>query len=97
MGIERCFTVIIGAGQGLPLKPAPDALLSIMAQLNVSRERTVMVGDGTTDMRCGRAAGVITCAAAYGFRSEAELRREAPDHIVHDLRELKDLFVPQVL
>jgi len=53
-----------------------------------------MVGDGTTDMAAGKAAGVITCAVTYGFRSEQELRKTGPDHIIHGFSELKNVFVP---
>jgi phosphoglycolate phosphatase len=92
LGIAGAFRLVLGADAGMPLKPAPDSLLHIMQALGASRERTVMVGDGTTDMRAGKAAGVITCAVTYGFRPEAELRKAGPDHVIHALPELKDLF-----
>lgn len=92
LGIAGSFRVVLGADAGMPLKPAPDSLLHIMQALGASRERTVMVGDGTTDMRAGKAAGVITCAVTYGFRPEEELRKAGPDHVIHALPELKDLF-----
>lgn len=95
LGIGRYFTAILGADSGLSLKPAPDGLLRIMATLGVPRERTVIVGDGTTDVRAGKAAGVITCSVTYGFRSEDELRKAGPDFIIHDIAELKDLFAPE--
>jgi phosphoglycolate phosphatase len=95
LGIGQYFTIILGADSGLPLKPAPDAILRIMATLGVPRERTVIVGDGTTDVRAGKAAGVITCSVTYGFRSEDELRRAGPDFVIHRIGELKDLFAPE--
>ncbi|HEX9112758.1 MAG TPA: HAD hydrolase-like protein, partial [Nitrospirota bacterium] len=57
-------------------------------------DRTVIVGDGTADVRAGKAAGVITCSVTYGFRSEEELRKAGPDYIIHELSELKGLFTP---
>jgi len=93
-GILPYFKEIVGADSGLLLKPAPDALLRVMAAFNAPGDRTVMVGDGTTDIRAGKAAGCITCAAAYGFRSEGELREAGPDHLIQAFSELKDLFVP---
>jgi phosphoglycolate phosphatase len=95
LGIAGLFRMVLGADAGLPLKPAPDSILHIMAALKVPRERTVMVGDGTTDMHAGRAAGVTTCAVTWGFRSEEELRSAAPDHIIHAMPELADLFIPE--
>lgn len=92
LGIRGLFRVIIGADSGLPLKPEPDAFKKLMADLAVSPAETVVVGDGITDMRAGKASGVITCAVAYGFRAEEALRRERPDHLIHAFPELSTLF-----
>jgi phosphoglycolate phosphatase len=94
LGIGRYFRMIIGADFGLPLKPAPDAVLRIMSEFGVPKERTVIVGDGTTDVRAGRAAGVITCSVTYGFRSESELRQAGPEYVIGELTGLKKLFTP---
>ncbi len=95
LGIADRFRMVLGADAGLPLKPAPDSILHIMRSLEAPRDRTVMVGDGTTDMRAGRAAGVTTCAATWGFRSEAELRTAEPDLVIHSMPELADHFLPE--
>ena len=71
LGIGRYFRMIIGADFGLPLKPAPDSVQRIMAEFGIAKEQTLIVGDGTTDIRAGRAAGVMTCSVTYGFRSES--------------------------
>ncbi len=92
--ISDCFRMVIGADSGLPLKPAPDAVRKIAAVFKAPNDRTVIVGDGTTDVRAGRAAGVITCSVTYGFRSEEELRKAGPDYVIHSLSELKTLFSP---
>jgi phosphoglycolate phosphatase len=92
LGIRPYFGVVIGASDGLPLKPAPDAFLRILHDLAVPRELAVVVGDGTTDIRAGKAAGITTCAVTYGFRSEAELRQAEPDHVIGAIRKLAALF-----
>jgi phosphoglycolate phosphatase len=92
LGISGYFQRVIGADSGLPLKPAPDAVLLIMSEFKVPRDRTVIVGDGTTDVRAGKAAGVATCSVTYGFRSEEELRKAGPDYVIHELSELTGLF-----
>ncbi len=94
LGIAAYFNSVIGADLGLALKPAPDAVLKVLSDSGVPKERAVMVGDGTTDIRAGKAAGVMTCAVTYGFRSEGELRKEGPDFVIHAFSELKDLFSP---
>jgi len=92
--ISGYFRLVLGADSGLPLKPAPDAARKIMAEFKAAQDRTVLVGDGTADVRAGKAAGVITCSVTYGFRSEEELRKAGPDYIIHDLLDLKKLFMP---
>jgi phosphoglycolate phosphatase len=94
LGLAQQFQSLVGAGPGVLLKPSPDSIQRLMARFRAPRERTVMVGDGTTDMAAGKAAGVITCAVTYGFRSEQELQKAGPDHIIHEFFELTKVFVP---
>jgi len=95
LGIGTTFRMVIGADSGLPLKPAPDAVLRILQDLQVPAEQAAMVGDGTTDVRAGRAAGITTCAVTYGYRSEEELRQAGPDHLVHAITDIRELFRPE--
>lgn len=97
LGIARSFTFIIGADSGLPLKPAPDAVQSVLAASGAPKEAAVIVGDGTTDIRAGKAAGITTCAVAYGFRSEEELRRAGPDYLISRFSELTALFTGETM
>lgn len=94
LGVRKYFRMIIGADDGLPLKPEPDSVLKVVETIGAPKDRTVIVGDGTTDMKAGKAAGIATCAVTYGFRSEEELRKAGPDDVIHDFSELKKLFSP---
>lgn len=95
LGIRGYFKLVIGADYGLPLKPAPDAILKILADFEVPKGGAVIVGDGTTDVRAGKAAGIITCSVTYGFRSVEELLKAAPDYMIHELADLKEIFRPE--
>jgi phosphoglycolate phosphatase len=94
LGIARYFAAALGADAGLPLKPAPDLILRVLSQFAVPKEAAAIIGDGTTDMRAGKAAGIVTCAVTYGFRTEAELRQIGPDHVISSLEDLKTIFLP---
>jgi phosphoglycolate phosphatase len=83
---------ILGADWGGPKKPAPDPLLHIAEALGVPSARGVMVGDSVADLEAGRAAGLITVAALYGYRPAAELQAAGPDHTIASLAELPDLL-----
>ena len=57
LGIDAAFETLVCADDGLPGKPAPDAVLRIAAQLAVNPERILVIGDAPADMRMARAAG----------------------------------------
>ncbi|MES2688252.1 MAG: phosphoglycolate phosphatase [Pseudomonadota bacterium] len=48
-------------------KPHPEPLLEAARQLNIEPARCVYVGDDERDIVAGRAAGMPTVAAAYGY------------------------------
>lgn len=56
------------SGDTLPQrKPHPAPLLLGCRQSGARPQRTVYVGDAARDMEAGRAAGLMTIAAAYGY------------------------------
>ncbi len=94
LGIRPFFGTVIGADAGLPLKPAPDAFLKILNDAGVRPKDAAVVGDGTTDLLAGKAAGMTTCAVTYGFRSRQELAAAGPDHLIDRFADLSLLFLP---
>ena len=65
------FQHVVGGDNGFGLKPEPGMLLHVMERLNVSRERTVLVGDSTNDINGGHNAGIRVCAVGYGMGNRA--------------------------
>lgn len=51
-------------------KPHPAPLLLACSQTGVAPERSVYIGDAARDIEAGRAAGMFTIAAAYGYITE---------------------------
>ncbi len=65
LGLLGRFGCVIGGGGAYPLKPAPDALQAMVAQLGGGR--AAYVGDSTFDTRAARAAGLPCVAVSFGF------------------------------
>lgn len=87
-GLADLFDVVLG-GDSLPRrKPDPTPLLNAMFRCGAAPEETVMVGDSPTDIFAGKAAGVATCGASYGFRSREELVTAGCDVIIDSFTEL---------
>ena len=72
-------------------KPHPAPLLEAARRLGVSPEHCWYVGDDERDIQAGRAAGMATVAAAYGYLGhEADHGRWDADHTIeHPLSLLK--------
>lgn len=84
-------------GDTLPkAKPHPDPLLEAASRLGVPPAACVYVGDDERDIVAGRAAGMFTVAAAYGYLGErGETAHWAADAQVNSpLEVLKLLRLP---
>lgn len=67
LGLTHGCGCIVG-GDSLPQKkPHPAPLLLAARQLGVTADRCIYVGDAPRDIEAGRAAGMATIAAAYGY------------------------------
>ncbi len=78
----NAFSYVAGAREGVPLKPAPDAALSICTELGTDADKTVYVGDSEVDIRMAKAYGAgASVGVLWGFRSREELVAEGADVI----------------
>jgi phosphoglycolate phosphatase len=90
--LARFFVAIRGGGEGIPLKPAPDHLLALTADLGVRPARTLMVGDKPADIRAGQEAGACTAAVTYGYGDSDSLRAASPDFLLQQFSQLPDIL-----
>ncbi|MEA4912654.1 MAG: HAD-IA family hydrolase [Oscillospiraceae bacterium] len=81
---EFPFAALVGQQPGVPKKPQPDSLLTLMDQLGHTKAQTVYIGDSDVDMLFARAAGVAGVGAAWGFRGRGELERAGASYIADD-------------
>jgi phosphoglycolate phosphatase len=68
------FAPVFGERPAVPRKPDPSGALEIAAELRLAPADILYVGDTPTDLATARGAGMPAIAAAWGFRSETELR-----------------------
>jgi phosphoglycolate phosphatase len=79
LGLAAWVPVVIGGDTLERRKPDPLPVLEALRRLGCPPGRGTMVGDGETDLRAGRAAGLRTVACLFGYRAEAELRQIGAD------------------
>ena len=71
-------------------KPHPAMLLELMEELDVAKDRVVMIGDTSHDMQMARSAGVHGVAVTYGAHDEPGLRACSPIACVGDVKALAE-------
>lgn len=69
-------------------KPHPGMLLELMDELGACRERTLMIGDTTHDLRMASNAGVQALGVAYGAHPKHALLELAPLDCVDSVAQL---------
>jgi phosphoglycolate phosphatase len=91
LNVFRYFDLIVTGDDVERSKPDPESVNYILETLGCSRDAAIMVGDTPTDIVTGKNAGIATCAVLYGIGTLAELNRCAPDFMVENLTELKQI------
>jgi len=70
-------------------KPHPESLFLAGEQLGCSAEEIIYIGDHARDIECGKRAGSITIAAAYGYiDNEAAMNEWQADYQVNHADEI---------
>ena len=92
---ERFFGSLVdfavGGKEGVALKPAPDAVLSMLDLFGAVPSECVYVGDTGVDMLTGKNLGArLTVGVLWGFRAENELRDFGADFIASIPKEILD-------
>ena len=78
LGLADSIDGLVCADDGIPVKPAPDMVLRLCADLGVDPGRTAVVGDSPADLRMGRAAGVaLVVGVLTGVGARSDLESEA--------------------
>ena len=77
------FAAVRGSRPGVPVKPDPAGLYSLMEELGASKATTLFVGDSNVDIATGHNAGLPALGAVWGFRGAEELTAAGADELVY--------------
>ena len=85
---EDVFDCAWGQQEGIQRKPDPEAVFKILEKLGGTKEECLYIGDSEVDVKTGHNAGVRTISAAWGFRTEEELKAAGAEVIIREPLEL---------
>lgn len=93
MPLFRTMSVVIGGDTTSYAKPHPEPLLEAARRLGVQPKHCIYVGDDERDILAGKAAGMRTVAAAYGYLGRgADVLAWRADAIIKNPLELLSLL-----
>jgi len=92
LGIADYFEVIICGDDTPKKKPDPLPLLTAAQRMQVDPQRSLMLGDSSSDVRAARAAGFQIICTSYGYNHGEDIRRYGPDAVIDSMIELENLF-----
>jgi len=92
LGFGNFISAVIGDGDGVKTKPAPDMIFNILGQIALDPEEVVFVGDSPSDIESGVNAGVKTVGITTGFFSREALQEAGADVTIDRLNQLERIF-----
>ena len=93
LGLDQRCAVLIGGDTTAHAKPHPLPCLTAAERIHVNARDCWYVGDDLRDVQAGRAAGMTTVAAAYGYCGPHDPPQQwGADHLVASVGELNALL-----
>ena len=89
LGIAGRFAFVCGQDTFGVGKPDPKPLLETIAASGGARERAIMVGDSSADIKTARAAGLPVIAVDFGY-SDAPVAELGPDRVISHFDQLAE-------
>lgn len=90
------FAAVLGQREGIPVKPDPAIVQTILETAGVAKEEVLYVGDSGVDMQTATNSGVTSVGVTWGFRPRRELEENGADYIVDTAEEIWPVLSPAI-
>lgn len=92
LGIKDYFSLILGGGDVIKLKPHPAPLYQVMATFGLFSDQLLFVGDSKNDITAAKNAHCPTVALSYGYNYGISIATSEPDFLFDDFKEILTLL-----
>lgn len=92
LGLWDDFEIVISGDTLEKKKPDPMPLFHGAKVLGADPDKSLMLGDSTSDVKAARAAGFDIVCMSYGYNHGVDIRDSNPDAVIDSMAELKSLI-----
>ena len=92
LGIKDYFSLVLGGGDVIKLKPHPAPLYQVMATFGLFSDQLLFVGDSKNDITAAKNAHCPTVALSYGYNYGISIATSEPDFLFDDFKEILTLL-----
>ena len=86
--VDDLLDALICADDGIPVKPAPDAVEEICRRLDVAPAQAIMIGDSVDDITMAHSAGLMAAVGVSSGASPASSLAPHADVVIGDIQEI---------
>jgi phosphoglycolate phosphatase len=86
------FDSVLGMTDMYPIKPAPDMILHVCNQLNITTQDVLYIGDSEPDILVAKTLNLDHIAVSYGYRTQEQLHLLDPMYLVKDVKTLQNVM-----
>lgn len=90
--IEKYFSTVVTPEMTSKHKPDPDPIFKACDILNINPGESIMVGDSSFDILCGKNAGSKTCLVNYTLLEKDEIIKFKPDFRIDKIQGILSLI-----
>ncbi|MBQ9604359.1 MAG: HAD family hydrolase [Firmicutes bacterium] len=92
---DGLFDMPRGLVEGVPKKPAPDSVNTIIEKFGVEKSEAVYIGDSEVDVQTAKNAGIDGIFVTWGFRGREQLKENGAVVIADNTEEVYILIKQQ--
>lgn len=92
LGIKDYFSLVLGGGDVIKLKPHPAPLYQVMATFGLFNDQLLFVGDSKNDITAAKNANCPTVALSYGYNYGVSIATSDPDFLFDDFKDILTLL-----
>ncbi|AIX75629.1 MAG: phosphoglycolate phosphatase [Mixta calida] len=88
LGIEHCFSLVIGGDDVAAKKPHPAPLFLVLGKFGLLPQELLFVGDSRNDILAAKAAGCPCVGMSFGYNYGEPIATSEPDLVLDDFNDL---------